>query len=140
MSKNIDIVIQQFKSRALDNRNEQHYWETRPNPNSNTLAYMQKACECAEYHEYIAAYLEELKTRRAADKWISVKDRLPDEYGNYLVFTSDNDIDIGTFNPQFEDSWSMCDANGFYWVRQKGIEITCWKPLPKAPESEADHD
>lgn len=70
------------------------------------------------------------------DEWIPVSERLPDEYGNYLVFTSDNDIDIGTINPRIENSWSLCDANGFYWARQKGIEITHWKPLPKAPESE----
>lgn len=93
-------------------------------------------CECASEHEQLASWLEELKERREADRWIPVSEKLPDEYGNYLVFTSDNDIDIGTFNPRFDDSWSLCDANGFYWARQKGIKITHWKPLPKAPESE----
>lgn len=92
--------------------------------------------ETAENDKKIVAWLTELQERRATDEWISVKERLPDEYGNYLVFTSDNDIDIGTFNPRFENRWSMCDVNGFYWVRQKGIEITHWRPLPKAPESE----
>ena len=73
---------------------------------------------------------------RPKGEWIPVSERLPEEYGNYLVFTSDNDIDVGTFSPQFENSWSMCDADGFYWVMQKGIEITHWRPLTKAPESE----
>ena len=69
-----------------------------------------------------------------ADDWISVKDQLPEEYGNYLVLTDDRDIDVGTFNPRFEDSWSMCDANGFYWAVQKGVRITHWRPLPKKPD------
>ena len=69
-----------------------------------------------------------------ADDWISVKNQLPEEYGNYLVLTDDRDIDVGTFNPRFEDSWSMCDADGFYWAVQKGIRITHWRPLPKKPD------
>lgn len=95
------------------------------------------AClDCSEEHAQLASWLEELKARREADRWIPVSERLPDEYGNYLVFTSDNDIDIGTINPRTENGWSLCDANGFYWARQKGIEITHWKPLPKFYESE----
>ena len=104
-----------------------------------TKKYIERCLERAEYNEQLAAWLTELQERREADRWIPVSEKLPDEYGNYLVFTSDNDIDIGTFNPRFEDSWSMCDANGFYWVRQKGIEITHWKPLPKFTESEAEN-
>lgn len=69
-----------------------------------------------------------------ADDWISVKNQLPEEYGNYLVLTDDRDIDVDTFNPRFEDSWSMCDADGFYWAVQKGIRITHWRPLPKKPD------
>lgn len=71
-----------------------------------------------------------------ADRWIPVSERLPEEYGNYLVFTSDKDIDIGAYHSNTPDAWSLCDANGFYWARQKGIKITHWKSLPKAPESE----
>ena len=72
------------------------------------------------------------------DEWISVSERLPEEYGNYLVLTSDRDIDVGTFNPRFEDSWSMCDANGFFWVVQSDIKITHWRPLPKRPKESED--
>lgn len=96
--------------------------------------------ECAKEHEQLAEWLTELKERREADRWIPVSEKLPDEYGNYLVFTSDNDTDIGTFNPQFDDSWSLCDANGFYWARQKGIKITHWKPLPKPYKESEDNN
>lgn len=56
--------------------------------------------------------------------WIPCSERLPDEYGNYLV-TSDEDVDIGTFNPNTA-KWSGCDAEGFYWV----YDIIAWMPLP----------
>lgn len=71
------------------------------------------------------------------DKWISVGECLPEEYGNYLVFTSDNDIDIGVYHSNTPDAWSLCDANGFYWAKDKNIEVIAWQPLPeryKEPE------
>ena len=81
--------------------------------------------------------IEELAERREAERWISVKERLPEDYGNYLVFTSDNDIDIGTYQPRYiVGTWSMCDANGFYWADDKDIKVIAWKPLPKPYESE----
>ena len=42
--------------------------------------------ECAKDHEQLALWLEELKARREADRWIPVSERLP-ESGNkaYLV-------------------------------------------------------
>lgn len=98
---------------------------------SNAVEYE----NCAAEHEQLVAWLEELAERREADKWISVKEKLPEEYGNYLVLTSENNIDFGTFNTHF-GSWSMCDADGFYWAGQRGIRINHWRPLPKAPESE----
>ena len=76
-----------------------------------------------------------LKKAREADKWISVKDKLPEEYGNYLVFTDDGDIDIGVYHPRYiVPQWSMCDANGFYWADDKDIKVLAWSPLPKPYE------
>lgn len=78
---------------------------------------------------------------RQQGEWIPVSERLPEDYGNYLVFTSDNDIDIGTYHPvtYHPRMWSMCDANGFYWADNKNIEVLAWKPLPKPYESEAEN-
>ena len=87
------------------------------------------------YNEAVGYAISHLE----ADRWISVKDKLPEEYGNYLVLTSENNIDFGTFNTRF-GSWSMCDADGFYWAGQRGIRITHWRHLPKAPESEAKNE
>lgn len=65
-------------------------------------------------------------------EWISVKERLPEEYGNYLVVTDNGEIDIGTYHPRYiVPQWSLCDADGFFWVEDKDIEIVKWRPLPK---------
>lgn len=59
------------------------------------------------------------------NQWIPCSERLPEEYGNYLV-TTDKDVDIGTFNPN-KAKWSCCDADGFYWTH----DILAWMPLPE---------
>lgn len=98
----------------------------------STKRHIARQQEFARKYEQLADWLAELQERRGADRWISVKERLPEDYGNYLVFTSDNDIDIGTYHPRYiVPQWSLCDADGFFWVEDKGIEIVKWRPLPK---------
>ena len=92
-------------------------------------------CECATEHEQLASWLEELAERQEADRWISVSERLPEYSDNYLVFVDDGYIDIGVYHSDKEE-WSLCDAQGFYWAKDKKVDIVAWKPLPKAPESE----
>lgn len=75
-------------------------------------------------------------------KWISVKDRLPETSGKYLVYTECGDI----FNAEFERDMGECgefgywseyyhqytlgfldsEWNAYYW-------ITHWMPLPELP-------
>lgn len=80
-------------------------------------------------------------------EWISVKDRLPENDGEYLVYTESGDI----FNAQFD---SCCGENGEFgawhsyydghtlgfldadWMPYDGI--THWMPLPEPPK-EDDH-
>lgn len=70
-------------------------------------------------------------------KWIPCSERLPESFGNYLVsYRTDNDEpDIGVFDPKRIDAdtgaWTACDANGWYWVASKGLEVTAWQPLPE---------
>lgn len=77
--------------------------------------------ECAREHEQLAEWLEELKARREADKWISVKERIPAKTGRYLVTYSDGEVDACFYSYEF--------ISGKY-------EVTHWKPLPKPYESE----
>lgn len=82
----------------------------------------EKLCECAKEHEQLADWLTELQERREADRWISVKDRLPDKEGRCLVFTDYGDVTMDSF----VDGMFVCNLGN----------VTHWKPLPKAPESE----
>lgn len=158
MSENIDIAIKQFKEIATDNRNEQHYWENRPNPSSNTLEYAQKACKRAEEHEQLADWLEELAERREADGWISVDEALPDNAKHkgalcprYQVSTKYG-VTEGWYNPDTE-CWFV-----LVWYKYKSTfveyepdfesgDIACvikdfpviaWRPLPEPYESEGE--
>ena len=58
--------------------------------------------------------------------WISVKDRLPSEDGEYLTYNAD---DIGS------DNFYYCDdfANG-RWVTDLNGTISHWMPLPSPPK------
>lgn len=81
--------------------------------------------------------LRELPSAQPEPQWIPCSKRLPEQYGNYLVSyrTDDFESDIGTFDPDRINSdtgeWSACDANGFYWVASKGLEVIAWMPLPE---------
>lgn len=70
----------------------------------------------------------------SADKWIPRSERLPSEYGNYLITTEDGEVDIGTYDPDSGLKWSGCDADGFYWFSNGAI--LAWKPLPTAYKGE----
>ena len=91
--------------------------------------------ECATEHEQLAEWLTELQERREADRWIPVSEKLPEYSDNYLVFVDDGYIDIGVYHSDKEE-WSLCDAHGFYWAKDKRVGIIAWKPLPKPYESE----
>ena len=71
----------------------------------------------------------------SAQRWIPCSERLPKEYGNYLITTHNGDVDVGTIDPKKKGVWSACDADGFYWIR----EVVAWMPLPK-PYKEDDHE
>ena len=70
-------------------------------------------------------------------KWISVKDRLPEEYGNYLAVV-DGEVTECTYSGPFIkgmiNGWSTCNANGLKWLRDE--HVTYWIPLPEPPKEE----
>ena len=54
------------------------------------------------------------------DKWISVKDRLPEQFGKYLVVCKG--IDIAQIR-LWEGTWDSF------------VEVTHWMPLPELPKN-----
>ena len=62
------------------------------------------------------------------DGWISVKDRLPDKKGDYLIYNTD-----GIVWPYWYDGDGWYDTLGYLTQR-----VTHWMPLPEPPEVEDD--
>ena len=91
-----------------------------------------------------AVAIGRLPSAQPEKRWIPCSERLPEQYGNYLVSyrTDDFESDIGTFDPDRINSdtgeWSACDANGFYWVASKGLEVIAWMPLPEPYKAESE--
>ena len=68
----------------------------------------------------------------AQPKWISVKEKLPENDDNYLVFTSDKNVaEIATYYGDGE--WLTHDLTNLTPL------VTHWMPLPVPPRSD-DHD
>ena len=67
-------------------------------------------------------------------QWISVKDRPPCEYGNYLAVVDGEVMEClySTPNTGLICAWSTCDAYGFKSIPD--TKITHWMPLPEPPK------
>jgi hypothetical protein len=74
-----------------------------------------------------------------SEPWISVKDRLPEESGIYLVFSNLGNrliLDYSARHKLFNsfDSYSTEQAKGF------AIAVTHWMPLPEPPETKGESE
>ena len=79
----------------------------------------------------LIAALQELKERRAADdKWISVKDRLP-EIGQFVDIYNSWEGRVPVVRYEGEGDWSSQYMN---WTGR----ATHWMPLPKPPKEEVN--
>lgn len=105
---------------------------------------------------WAALYEDRQLCRAAADMleqdapgWISVKDRLPDKPGHYLVCTSinywrggcwDTNSSDGTTEGYAGTTMSVLDCyfdNTHDWNRVWNNRVTHWMPLPEPPKEEA---
>lgn len=86
-----------------------------------TKKYIERCLERAEYNEQLAGWLEELAERREADRWIPVSEP-PKKEGKCFVFTDYGDVTMDSYI----DGMFVCNLGN----------VTHWRPLPKAPESE----
>ena len=61
--------------------------------------------------------------------WIDVRDRLPEDEGNYLCHFTDGNIETLVYYPEERKEW----GEGFLH-----FSITHWMPLPEPPEGEGE--
>ena len=112
--------------------------------------------ECAKEHEQLADWLTELQERREADKWISVKERTPDDLEPVNITWINHEPEpyykeikgkpFTATGVYFNGQWywwsTLCTdilaeySHNYDDIVDKAIEITHWKPLPKPYESE----
>ena len=79
--------------------------------------------------------IQELPSAQPEPQWIPCSERLPEEYGNYLVSIEGEETDIGSIDPKV-GRWSLCDATGFYWADNLHVKITAWCELPEPYKGE----
>lgn len=96
--------------------------------------YTPTQCTVHPHIDCIVEALEMLPTR-GDDGWVPCSERLPDVYGTYLVsYRTESEPDLASFDPdstgEHAGEWCSCDANGFYWVINKGLEVVAWMELP----------
>ena len=113
MTFDIDMAIQHCHEKAKGLRAE-----------AVSQAHNPECEECANEHEQLAEWLEELKARREADRWIPVSERLPEEYGEYLITGRYGYVGKDIYNDHFKEF-------------NKGNTVIAWKPLPE-PYKEND--
>ncbi len=127
---NLIDAITHCKEKAVELRKEVESKDLKYGKSNNPIDLKVAAdcLECAEEHEQLAGWLEELVERREADRWILVSERLPEESDFYLVTMVD---EYHTYVLTLFFMKGMPDM----WEHDK--RVTAWKPLPKPYESEA---
>ena len=93
--------------------------------------YVNLCLECASEHDQLAEWLTELDERREADRWISVKERLPEPRVEVMVYCPERKTQYCAFYA--DKHWRIFGSYDTVWG-----EVTHWRPLPKTPESEAE--
>lgn len=71
------------------------------------------------------------KDIKVPDKWVSVKDRLPEKSGEYICWFGANKLAMGPAIETYVDEWK---AFGDLITLAKYPNITHWMPLPEPPK------
>lgn len=69
---------------------------------------------------------------KAERRWISCKERMPDDYERVLVALMYDEVNIGVYNAKI----SQWEIDGLFYSGGKLDWVSHWKPLPEPPEEE----
>ena len=87
---------------------------------------------CNEISEWKHKFHDTPKEQEASG-WVSVKDRMPESYGNYLVRVGKSGK--GWFNPQTKTAYWMPDKKVWKGTEAYSVftDVSHWMPLPEPP-------
>lgn len=97
---------------------------------------------CAEEHEQLAEWLEELKRLREKSKWIPCSEKLP-EKEDYLIITiaykGSTFSDVGRYMIDLEGHGEFYPEIGnFAPYSAIGAKVIAWRQLPEAYREETE--
>lgn len=90
------------------------------------VCYLQEVCNEADEIENAC---EDYKEKRHGE-WISVKDRLPEKKGRYLICDHKGNIHILNHCNFYASPFGVSETNEWYFG------VTHWMPLPEPPGGE----
>lgn len=119
-----------FEEQMQKAQRRMKYWEARIDRTRPDNLMDEAHCKAADAGWEYNFYKDALQAMAAQPKWISVKEKLPENDYNYLVFTSDrNDAVIATYYGDGE--WLEYDSTNLIPL------VTHWMPLPEPPKEDA---
>ena len=90
---------------------------------------------CEQHNEYRtkARAIEAWNRRKTMTNWISVNDKLPEEYEDVLVYVKN-----GNINRTWYDGHGFRNATSKRTTWYRPESVTHWMPLPESPKEEED--
>jgi hypothetical protein len=110
------------------------YVDGRVKPSQGALGLQNRACKYGFLAGYQAAKDQFADSSKVMPQWISVKDRLPEIWDDYLAFGYGPTIPaccfVAAYDPKINKWYEMSTD----WDLTETIKY--WMPLPKTPEDE----
>lgn len=134
MIDNLTDAIAHAKEVAEELKKQHSELLERPNFDRQIVA---DCWECAREHEQLASWLEELKERREADRWIPVSEGLPNRNGVYNVTRIIEGTRItGACYFDGQNTWhsDICVNHGRPYLN----DIIAWRPIPEPYKESED--
>lgn len=88
--------------------------------------------ETGSFTEYLADHL--IAHGVTVQQWISVKDRLPECEGSYIVYTERGSIYASHFYT--EKRFASGYVREAQWSQRGTVKVTHWMPIPQPPKGE----
>lgn len=110
----------------------------------------EKFDELMKQYKHLRKYASDLETKLSVEQteWISVKDRLPEETGEYLVYTDSDEVfvepydewqaDFGYWYEEFSEETGGKIGEEWRSADDNCMKVVAWMPLPSPYKGDED--